>query len=1062
MDLFPLQIFPEGSLRESVVTTVWVGVLVISFFNLRFGWTYSGLVVPGYLVPLMLTNPVCAGITIAEGILAYCIVWFVSEYLSRFGLWCSFFGRDRFFALFVSAVFVRVTMDGWLLPQFAEWLQTQWSFTLDYKDSFRSFGMIITALIANQFWKTGLWRGLPPFALSLCITFVLIRYVLMTVTNFSVGHLAYMYSDVAASLLASPKSYIILIVTGFVASRMNLRYGLDYNGILIPALLALQWYEPLKILSTLAEAAVAYTVSDLLLRTPFFRGMTMEGARKVLLFFNVAYAYRFCLGYILPAISPDIAVNDYFGFAYLLSSLIALKMHSKHIVLRLGRATLQTSFVAAVAANLLGLWLATLLGSVPMAPRKPPVTTSLLRASAETVEALVAKEKLRLYSKRAPESVLMPTPSELNRFREALQLIQQHVDTGAREPLELARIYLEKLNYAVELVESRHLCLHERAVNRGWGIYVIDLNRPNGLVMETPAPLDEWSVVESAIRLYRRLGASALAIAGGSRFANKDRSADVLANRNTPFHVFHQVFGRRNVLQVRGTTIEAVRQLPSLASSNMLFVKAELPRSLSLKGLQGEIGDFAVNWRPLRLPNVQQRQTRSGFAELWLTRPTRIQLKSRLAESFGSMGESAVPREGLILEWLVEQKRQIAKGGSNAYIPPLPEELLFFDEEILTPLMEVADTGYANARLTAGAMDLIRAINCSGWLVGYHLCMMHDPSVNQDFLVLAESPDATPRRYWGTYVVRLGERRPYIVQVPRPLFDLNTLEFGVHLFDRLQAESILLAGSHNEANPYRTSDVLDIRNAASLFSLVNQVALRQAHAHPKMVIQCRGYACAPDTVDPPEILVAAQDGIRDKAMLGALGQTLLDCLEADGFRIQFVDGSALAAGYEISCVPQAQYINQSMNKEFAVLWLSPTFRDAFRPQEDYPLRVQLEAAGISIAQDDLKGLLKERLASGRKTVIPPELRDLLLNYVKTTDVVLLIKAVNAWPQFNYSAVLDRTSRQLFLLIGTDSEALPVVLNIRPRQVQIAAETGTDLERLDRFLRSRSPVLEWSQ
>ncbi len=56
MDFFPLPIFTEGSLRKSVVTTVWIGVLVISLVNLRFGWTYSGLVIPGYMVPLLLSN----------------------------------------------------------------------------------------------------------------------------------------------------------------------------------------------------------------------------------------------------------------------------------------------------------------------------------------------------------------------------------------------------------------------------------------------------------------------------------------------------------------------------------------------------------------------------------------------------------------------------------------------------------------------------------------------------------------------------------------------------------------------------------------------------------------------------------------------------------------------------------------------------------------------------------------------------------------------------------------------------------------------------------------------
>ena len=38
MDLASLSLFPEGSLSGSVVTTVWVGVLVVAFFNLRLGW----------------------------------------------------------------------------------------------------------------------------------------------------------------------------------------------------------------------------------------------------------------------------------------------------------------------------------------------------------------------------------------------------------------------------------------------------------------------------------------------------------------------------------------------------------------------------------------------------------------------------------------------------------------------------------------------------------------------------------------------------------------------------------------------------------------------------------------------------------------------------------------------------------------------------------------------------------------------------------------------------------------------------------------------------------------
>ena len=63
-DFFPLYIFPEGSLSASVITTVWVGVLVVVFFNLRLGWLLSGLVVPGYLAPLILAKPWAASVII--------------------------------------------------------------------------------------------------------------------------------------------------------------------------------------------------------------------------------------------------------------------------------------------------------------------------------------------------------------------------------------------------------------------------------------------------------------------------------------------------------------------------------------------------------------------------------------------------------------------------------------------------------------------------------------------------------------------------------------------------------------------------------------------------------------------------------------------------------------------------------------------------------------------------------------------------------------------------------------------------------------------------------------
>ena len=288
-ELLPLNIFPQGSLTSSVITTVWIGVFVVAFFNLRLGWVLSGLVVPGYVAPLLIMKPWSAGVIFVEAIVTYLLVRFLSDYLSRYGLWSSLFGRDRFFALVLASVIVRLTFDGWLLPGFGAWLETEWQIQFDYRNNLYSFGLIIIALIANLFWKTGFWRGAIPVFATLGITYLIIRYGLMTVTNFTISNLGYMYEDLASSVLASPKAYIILITSAFIASRMNLRYGWDYNGILLPSLIALQWYQPAKIVTSFVEAFVILGIAILVLRTPLFANSNIEGARKLLLFFNISF-----------------------------------------------------------------------------------------------------------------------------------------------------------------------------------------------------------------------------------------------------------------------------------------------------------------------------------------------------------------------------------------------------------------------------------------------------------------------------------------------------------------------------------------------------------------------------------------------------------------------------------------------------------------------------------------------------------------------------------------------------------------------------------------------------
>lgn len=356
MDFLPLTIFPEGGLASSVITTVWVGVFVLCFFNLRFGWVLSGLVVPGYLVPLVIVKPMAALVITVEAIMAYALVWVFSEKLSR-GRFPSLFGRDRFMGLILASIVVRLVMDGYLLPELASWLEQNFDRRFDWHSNLQSFGLVIISLMANQFWKPGLARGIVAAVVTIGLTWLIVRYGLMEVTNFRISGVSYLYEGLASSILASPKAYIILTLTAMIASQVNVRYGWDFSGILIPALIALQWYQPTKILTSFAEAIVIYAAARLVMKLPFLANATWEGGRKLLLFFNISFVWKLALGWFVVWQGLEVKTTDFYGFGYLLSTLIAIKAHDKNIFPRLARSTLQVSLAGAVLGNIVGFTL---------------------------------------------------------------------------------------------------------------------------------------------------------------------------------------------------------------------------------------------------------------------------------------------------------------------------------------------------------------------------------------------------------------------------------------------------------------------------------------------------------------------------------------------------------------------------------------------------------------------------------------------------------------------------------------------------------------------------------
>ena len=98
-----------------------------------------------------------------------------------------------------------------------------------------------------------------------------------------------------------------------------------------------------------------------------------------------------------------------------------------------------------------------------------------------------------------------------------------------------------------------------------------------------------------------------------------------------------------------------------------------------------------------------------------------------------------------------------------------------------------------------------------------------------------------------------------LVQVPRPLYEYNSYEYGVSLFEHLRARALLIAGAHPDANRDGSADLVRMTHYRSLFSLVNQVMLRESGDEPLLVIHSRAFGYRPDL--PPPALAAPPPSI---------------------------------------------------------------------------------------------------------------------------------------------------------------------------------------------------------
>lgn len=309
-------LFSPTGFESSATTPVFVGVIVSWFFTETLGWVFAGLVVPGYLAGVFLLDPRSGAIDVGAALLTYGLAKALDELLPAVGLSFKTFGRERFFLVVLCSLLVRLCVDAVLLRQLFP--GANWAF---------STGLVLVPLMANACWKTGLLRGVVQQGVRTAVVYLLLHLLIFRYTPLSLAGFQLATENVAAAFLDSPRSYILLLTGAIVAAATNIKFGWDFGGILVPALISLIIVNPMKLAATFGEALVlSGLVSAFLgaLRLTPLANVDFGGPRRIVLFFTADYGLRLAFATCAPLwLRGDI--TELLGFGYLLPTLLAVK-----------------------------------------------------------------------------------------------------------------------------------------------------------------------------------------------------------------------------------------------------------------------------------------------------------------------------------------------------------------------------------------------------------------------------------------------------------------------------------------------------------------------------------------------------------------------------------------------------------------------------------------------------------------------------------------------------------------------------------------------------------------
>jgi hypothetical protein len=909
--LAALAVFPPNGLDRSLHVAVLIGLVIGTAFTEVFGWTYAGLVVPGYLATIFIAAPATAIFIIIESIVTYWLVAGVGRWATLVGAWSAAFGRERFYLFIVGAVLVRLLFEGVLVPR----LEAKYGFA--HSRELYSVGLVLVPLVSNTFWNAGIIKAFPRVGFVTVLTWVCL-VILLGTTNLSVSRFQVINESLSFKFLESPKAQIILVIGALLGARNNVKYGWDYNGILVPGLLAVACYEPLKLLTTTIEALIVFGLSKFLMSVPPFSRMLIVGPRRMLMCYITGFVVKIILGFALARFAPGVPMIDYFGFGYLLPSLLAVKMWNKDHIGIVIMPTIQVSVTAFLVGNAVGFGLVK--------------AEALLRLGLPETQQVALR-----YGANVPYELILGDTGPRPRAPAER--------SGGTEAIEVALRVASEIDRPGDGVPTGKTLGAAQAV----GMTVAHESQGDWFVAR-PRPIEPDDVPPTprfAVRPRRpgeqggwlllvapRAAGSSLPAVAFAAAEKMGARAIVVVSRHEGMHTLDEVFAEqlRRTLDLK----QALWIEPSDKEGPELSAVGSVPEGLDVVALGRVLGkELPITWRaPITGPDETP----------WSNVPHML-VPAPLADELGGMLLGARDVEvwtGGLRQELVARMLPLTSVGAEGYVGPTVEELRLFDA-VLAHRFARAD---ADPRWTAWERAMASRL-------GYGLVRVEGPDGALEAWGLLEQEEKGRRgnASWFVRVERPGEEAApgdVLLEVPAPRWEVGTYGAGLALYDALGARGLLVSGALPNADPYGNADPRRRTSRRSFFQRAHEVWLGEG----KSGISVQGIA--PDRDFGGDLVVSFGFEVIRRDQVPGWATPMLEVFDDLGLTMGMFDGAREHAPYSGSADLAMSYARKFADGRFALLYLSSDLRSALRSIEDEGVLVpRLSRLGVDLGSEDV-------------------------------------------------------------------------------------------------------------